>query len=1073
MAFTIRPDGIWDEKGLRPNPLNGKPYSKQYTALSLGLKGWSSYDIWKDKKTIIKQIHQNSILLVILPTGQGKTVIAPKLLLHYFGYKERILVTTPRHTTTSEAGSYAAQCLDVPLYEVDDFGQYIKNPDAKGKEPYYPTGSKIVGYKYSGNTKHADSTTMLLFATDGVIKQHIIGSKIGGDRDLSQYAGIVIDEAHERSVNIDILIALVMDIIPRRPTFKIIIMSATINERDFTDYFKRIGQGGNYATYKIDENNKPSLYAIKIEPELKKIDKNNIVNIVYNKINAILLDKTLSTKGDILAFVTSEAETEKVKRLIDRNILNYDNNNKPYSIKFTANVDAFIKDIATNKNTLKSIPYNQDAPDGYSRKVIIATNAVESSVTFKDPLVYVIDTGLAFEKTYDAVNYCYQTGKNYVSQASIMQRCGRTGRNCDGYCKQLYTTEQFDKLDKFSKPKILVEEFTKELLSLTIVYGNIPNVWKFLTKMIVEPYRYRDNIERGYDNLLNMALIDASGNVSNLGIVCNSFRKFDIKIAKMIVASNYFGCMQWCIMLGAILSNLESFEKIFKKPANMDENPKLEQIYNNTIKNLVDNHGDHITLLKIFSNYIDIPYNERHKYADDNGLDSYSLNSIQKDYMELLSIVKSQINNIKNLNLFDIPNEAVTYGGNRNNTSIPNTTLFGGFLDTENFDDWGLLNNNKSSGSKYEHEHESSDSDSSDSDSSDSESSIFDFDDDYINYSGGFVFSDSESESESESDSDSDSESESESSTYLKTKYNNIKTNNIKTNNINNSNINNSNINKTSKYNYVTNRNYKGGFQDNISNNKLYGTINQNAGSTIGKNIITPNNSRRQSTRHSTRQSARQSARQSENKTAIKTAIKTALKTINKQSRQVTRKKLDRNGHQHKQHTRHKHHTHHKQHTQHKHHIKIYDKHKQDSYKQDSNKETANALINKKRIKTMDLLNFKNIGVRKLTLSNSLENCILSSLLYGYSNNIASYTGKGKDYNVKYSPLKGTIIGSSYDFSNNTKAPDFIIYNEFSINKDMGREGTKLSIVSSIGAEHIKHFFNINDIREQILQVNM
>ena len=97
----------------------------------------------------------------------------------------------------------------------------------------------------------------------------------------------------------------------------------------------------------------------------------------------------------------------------------YPVNNKPYTIGFNAAIADDLKNIAVGKTLLKELKPTPEAPKGFSRKVIIATNAVESSITFKEPMVYVIDTGLAFEKNYDAKNYCYQTGKNLVSQASI------------------------------------------------------------------------------------------------------------------------------------------------------------------------------------------------------------------------------------------------------------------------------------------------------------------------------------------------------------------------------------------------------------------------------------------------------------------------------------------------------------------------------------------------------------------------------------------------------------------------------------------------------------------------------
>ena len=602
MSFSIRKDGIFDPEGKYPNPLTGQPYSQSYKTLAmgnkaLGKKGWSELTAWKARVDIIKKIHQNQLLLLVLPTGVGKTVIVPNLLLHYFEYKKRVVVTVPRLPITSEAGEYAAKRLDVPLYTVDDNGDDIINPNPTGKEDTkYRTQNKIVGYKTTSvGTKFGDKNSILLFTTDGNIKQTIVS----GDKDLSSYGGIIIDEAHERSVNIDILIALVMDIIPRRPDFKVIIMSATIKKATFTDYFKRIGLGDKYSTFDLPEVT--TNFVIDFKKQLKNVNSNNIVEEIYKKINEIILDPKLE-KSNILAFVTSESEIIKIQRKIEYNMDKYPVNNKPYTIGFNALISPANKDIAVGKVKLEQLKPTPNAPQGFSRKVIIATNAIESSITFKEPLKYVIDTGLAFEKTYDAKNYAYETGKKLVSQASIKQRCGRTGRNCDGTCIQLYTTDQFNKLSEFTMPKILVEELTNELLSLAIINGNIPNAMKFMNRMIEEPKNYKNSISRAYYNLLNMDLIDSAGNVTNLGIVCNKFN--DIKIAKMIIGGYYLGCMNWCMMLGAILTECDSFENMFRKPPNMDINPKLHQEYNNNVKRFINENGDHITLLIIFNNYI-------------------------------------------------------------------------------------------------------------------------------------------------------------------------------------------------------------------------------------------------------------------------------------------------------------------------------------------------------------------------------------------------------------------------------------------------------------------------------------
>jgi HrpA-like RNA helicase len=440
--------------------------------------------------------------------------------------------------TTNGAAEFAAKCLDVPFYVTNEIGEELINPNVKRGENRYDTGLRIVGYKHGASKGMDNVNTKLLFCTDGTLKQKILS---GTDTTLSKYGGVVIDEAHERSVNIDIVIALLMDIIKVRPDFKVIIMSATIDLSLFKDYCKKLGFGHAYGVYELPDI--PPLFERRAIKDSKKMDTAKLVDVIYNRINEIILNPDYPM-GDILAFVTSDAETAKVKKRIDNNMRNYPVDNKPFAIAFSAQVSENDKNIAKNKGSLKTLPQSPDAPQGYSRKVIIGTNAVESSVTFGDDLVYVIETGLAYEKIYNADKYAYVTGKNYVSQASIDQRCGRTGRTCNGWCFQLYTESQFKEFEEYTAPKIRVEDITKELLSIISLpmNGNLQKGLEFISRMIEPPKNYQASIYRAYNNLLNMDLIDSAGNFTMLGRICNSFNKFDLKIAKMVIGSFYLQC---------------------------------------------------------------------------------------------------------------------------------------------------------------------------------------------------------------------------------------------------------------------------------------------------------------------------------------------------------------------------------------------------------------------------------------------------------------------------------------------------------------------------------------------------
>ena len=679
-SFKLRPDGFYDPSGKYPNPLTQKSYSKNYLkeALSINPKGWSRLKAYEDRDEIMKKIHNNSILLVILPTGTGKTVVVPRLLFHYFGYEKKIIVTTPRQQTTSSAATFAAKCFDVPLFHLDENGKEIINPNVeRGKENTYPTGLKIVGYKHGGSKEYADNTTKLLFATDGTIKSMITGV----DPTLSEYGGIVIDEVHERSLDIDTLIALVMNILNTRPEFKIIFMSATMDPKPFEDYFKRLGFGKKYSiysvegaktTYKIDEKNSE-------KPEIK--DANKLLDVVNNKIHSIMMDFNKSNeKGDILAFLSSDAELGKLKKKIENNLNKYNDNNKPYIITMSSKTPEVEMDIAKKSKKIEGLPKTKEAPLGYKRKIMIGTPMVESSITFEDPLTHVIDTGLAYTINFDADKYCYVKGKNYTTQANIRQRCGRTGRNTDGTCHKLYTENEYKNFVEYTVPEIQSTDFTNNLLKLMSIPTNEFNAIKsvkFATNMIEPIVNFQSFLKVAFHNLKKMDFIDKKANITQLGLICKNIGLFDFKISKMIVGGYFFKCLPASIMLGAILHTITSLSDIFRTLNDEEKkNPETVKQYENNKKKQIYPESDHITLLKIYNNFISNqnPY----EYAKKNDLNYTNLTNIQKSHQELFEAINK--NNIETripiIDSFEYMNQFNNIkpysGGGKINTSLYN-----------------------------------------------------------------------------------------------------------------------------------------------------------------------------------------------------------------------------------------------------------------------------------------------------------------------------------------------------------------------------------------------------------------
>jgi len=694
-TFKIRPDGLFDPEGKYPNPLTNQPYSKIYTKKSLPKepKGWSLLDAYTDRIKILKKIHNNKILIVSLPTGVGKTVIIPKLLLHYFGYEKKIIVTTPRQETTASHGEWASTLLDVPLFHLDDKGDPIidKNNTNNEYNGKYPTGLNIVGYKHGDEKKYFDKkTTKLLFTTDGSVKGMITGT----DPYLEDYGGIVIDEVHERSLDIDTVISLVINILKKRPNFKIIFMSATMDISIFEDYFKRIGHGYDYSIYSLPDAETTYPVVRKLQTKKGPSNASGISNLAYDKVLEIM--KTIEESkvaddklGNILIFLASESDIKTLIKKINNNINIFHADNKPMVYKLSSkNTKSEIDNATGGTETI---------PKGYARKIIIATPMAESSITFKGKLKYIIESGIAYTKSFDAKRYCFVNGKNYTTRANIGQRCGRTGRTCEGECIQLYTKDQFNNFNEFTQPKILEEDFTKNLLNLLKLRENENNIQKTLNfvKNMIEPFgRFKEYVKVAYTNLKEMDFIDPNGDLSSLGLLCSDgFDKFDVKIAKMIICGHFFNCIEYTIILGALLHHVSNLSEIIIELSDEDKKDKLKlEHYNKTINNLIYSESDHITLLIIVNNYLNST--DPFAFTKNNYLNNKLLLEIKETHIKLRELITKQDSKTKKYKLeefsklqqfknigkftmnggFNLNNKNLLY--NKNETRTNNKTTF-------------------------------------------------------------------------------------------------------------------------------------------------------------------------------------------------------------------------------------------------------------------------------------------------------------------------------------------------------------------------------------------------------------
>lgn len=465
--------GILDPNANSINPLTNKNYNNKNSYKNLS-KIWSGFPMYKIKDKTIKAINNNQVVLITSGTGSGKTVLTPKFALHTYGYNGRIAITNPKKIPTKSAAEFAAKTLDVKL----------------GEE---------VGYKYRGSPKESMSKkTKLLYCTDGYIM-----ATMKSDPLLKEFDMIIIDEAHERNINIDLLMVLIKRAMLVRKDLKLIIMSATIDVSKFINYFPK-------KEFKFEYVESPGETFFPVEEfylnkSIYNFDNNGILrnmdDIVIQAVNTVIYlllttggvdnknNKNKTPPEDILVFLTSGNELNKacslmnktldgLSKLSEKEIIQFINkflNECPFNKcvfkdnRFTKNLRPFCGQLSgsvvgINKDYITNAIKYKNHPNGpYNRKVVFSTEAAESSITIKG-LKYVIDSGLSLQSQYYPKKKLETLERRTISKASHKQRAGRVGRTSEGFCFNLFSENDYKKFDDYTAPPIYTENITSVLL---------------------------------------------------------------------------------------------------------------------------------------------------------------------------------------------------------------------------------------------------------------------------------------------------------------------------------------------------------------------------------------------------------------------------------------------------------------------------------------------------------------------------------------------------------------------------------------------------------------------------------
>ena len=661
--------GVMDPTFEGINPLNRKPFSLQYKYTAITGKSTSVSERlisdvekeinefkdmkrrnpenkdggWPYMKTFLLRTQffsaflKGQVIIIRAGTGVGKTVVIPKLGIHAFGYKKKILIGIPTRKAVESAASYATTTFDSKL----------------GEEVGLAMGGDK---KYSGKSK-------IIYCTIGWLEQYITGNP-----ELEGVGAIFLDEVHIRDVSIDTTMSMIANIISTtRPDLKLVLISATIEPPLYVKHFKSIGL-------------KPSVFEIEGDKGIFNIDskfypRETKIQEIEDKLLVPEIDKLLKSneKGHILVFVTAGNKGRKLGKTI-RNMIDKDKKSYPLNPWIT------VLDSSTVKETLEYATadgrnYRELEGGIYNRMLIFATNTVEASVTFnKDKegvgLVWVIDTGLKWQVTFDSDKYATVMGAEFTAQSNMQQRIGRTGRKNDGIAIRLYSEAQKNNLPYQGILEIESSDITSTLIKVLSLPSiqHYSRALEFFKNMLTPPPR--SSIQVAALNLINNKLMyppgeDKRGELSGMARICVAFGKYGVNVGRMIIAGYYFGCLASCINLAAIISaGRKGFNTFFN--ISDDKDLKKEQI-RETEK---FNHpfGEHFTILNMYKrSRNDIIYEEkegepsinlkekkRKEWAFKNNVNYKILEEIDNAVRDLYDTTREKIIEIKLGNFFNI-----------------------------------------------------------------------------------------------------------------------------------------------------------------------------------------------------------------------------------------------------------------------------------------------------------------------------------------------------------------------------------------------------------------------------------
>ena len=478
------------------------------------------------REELARAISEHQVVIVCGETGSGKTTQLPKICLTLGrGVLGCIGHTQPRRVAARTVANRIAVELKTEL-------------------------GGAVGFKVRFHDKVGADTSIKLM-TDGILL-----AEIHSDPLLKNYDTLILDEAHERSLNIDFLLGYLKQLLPRRPDLKLIITSATLDADRFAKHFNANVIEVSGRSYPVETRYRP----LKVSDEGEAQDVPQAISAALDELAAGGL------RGDVLVFLPGEREIRDTAEVLRKH--------HPKGIE-----------VLPLYSRLSAAEQDKVFKTGGQRRVVLATNVAETSLTVPN-IGYVIDCGLARVNRYSIRQKVEQLHIEKVSRAAANQRAGRCGRVMSGVCVRLYEEADFLQRDEFTDPEIFRVSLATVILRMSAL--NLGDIAEF---PFIEPPTPR-MVADGYQLLAELGAIDDTRKLTKLGHELAKL-PLDPKIARLLLAGRQYHCLSEILIIASALSVQDPRDRPLERQEAADV----------AHKRFADERSDFLAYIKIWAWY--------------------------------------------------------------------------------------------------------------------------------------------------------------------------------------------------------------------------------------------------------------------------------------------------------------------------------------------------------------------------------------------------------------------------------------------------------------------------------------